>query len=194
MKKLTLFIFLTFLLTLSEKGISQNNYIGEIRMVGFTFAPNGWAKCEGQILSIASNTALFSILGTTYGGNGQTTFALPDFRGRVPMHAGNGPGLQPRDLGEVSGTSANTLLVSQIPSHNHTVNAVTTDGNQNVPTGSVPANTKILDKEYSDANPNTTMNPTMIQPTGNNAPVNNMQPYNSVTFIIALQGVFPPRN
>lgn len=194
MKNFTLFIILTFLLTISGKGFSQNNYVGEIRMVGFNFAPVGWAKCEGQILPIAQNTALFSILGTTYGGNGQTTFALPDLRGRAPMHAGQGPGLSPVFLGEMAGTATNTLTVNQIPSHTHIVNAVTADGNQNVPTGNLPANTKTLDKEYSDANTNTTMNATMIQPAGNNQPVNNMQPYNSVTFIIALQGVYPPHN
>ncbi len=196
MKKLTFFVVFVFLFLGNIKMNSQNAYVGEIRMVGFNFAPNGWAKCEGQILPIASNTALFSILGTTYGGNGQTTFALPDLRGRAPMHAGSGqgPGLSPRDLGENGGTAENTLLVDQIPSHNHLVNAVTTNGNQNLPTGNLPANTRLLDKEYSDANPNTTMGATMVQPTGSNAPVNNMQPYNSVTFIIALQGVFPPRN
>lgn len=196
MKKLTFFIVFVFLFFGNIKMNSQNAYVGEIRMVGFNFAPTGWAKCEGQLLSIASNTALFSILGTTYGGNGQTTFALPDLRGRAPMHtgSGSGPGLSPRSLGENGGTTENTLLVNNIPSHNHLVNAVTTNGNQNLPTGNLPANTRLLDKEYSDANPNTIMGATMVQPTGNNAPVNNMQPYNSVTFIIALQGVFPPRN
>ncbi|MGH2664490.1 phage tail protein [Flavobacterium sp.] len=194
MKKVTLFIILTFLLSVSEKGFSQNNYVGEIRMVGFNFAPTGWAKCEGQLLPIAQNTALFSILGTTYGGNGQTTFALPDLRGKVPMHRGQGPGLQSRDLGETGGSETNTLLVSEIPSHSHIINAVTADGNQNLPSGNLHANTKLLDKEYSDASGDTTMNSNMIQAVGGNQPVNNMQPYNSVTYIIALQGVFPPHN
>lgn len=194
MKKITLFLVLAFLLSLGEKGFSQNNYVGEIRMVGFNFAPVGWAKCEGQILSIAQNVALFSILGTTYGGNGQTTFALPDLRGKAPMHTGQGPGLQLRDLGETGGSETNTLLVTQIPSHSHIVNAVTADGNQNLPSGNLHANTKLLDKEYSDAAANTTMSSNMVQPAGNNQPVNNMQPYTSVTYIIALQGVYPPHN
>lgn len=194
MKRITLFIVLSFLLMISKKAFSQDHYLGEVRMVGFNFAPAGWAKCEGQILPIASNTALFSILGTTYGGNGQTTFALPDLRGRVPMHAGQGNGLSQRSLGEVGGTETNVLTVPQMPLHSHLVNAVTADGNQNVPTGNLPANTKVLDKEYSNAAADTAKNNTMIQPTGNNQPVNNMQPYNSVTFIIALQGIYPPHN
>lgn len=195
MKKTTILILFA-IFSFGFKAMAQNNYIGEIRAVAFNFAPVGWAKCEGQILSIAQNTALFSILGTTYGGNGQTTFALPDLRGRAPMHVGysQGPGLSPHSLGEIAGSTTETLTVSQIPSHNHMVNAVTTDGNQNLPTGNLPANTKTLDKEYSDAAANTIMSTNSVGITGSNSPINNMQPYTSVTYIIALQGVFPPHN
>jgi len=106
---------------------AQEPFLGEIRWVGFNFAPRGWATCDGQIMSIAQNTALFSLLGTTYGGNGQTTFALPDMRGRAPVHPGQGPGLSPRDLGEVGGTETVTLTLSEMPLHSHTLAGHTHD-------------------------------------------------------------------
>ncbi|MEO8515470.1 MAG: tail fiber protein [Flavobacterium sp.] len=191
MKKLTfLALLLTTLLT-GTKAFSQDYYLGEIKLVPYNFAPTGWARCDGQLLSIAQNQALFALLGTTYGGNGQTTFALPDLRGRVPMSDGQGPGLTPRVLGEMGGTETNTLTVAQMPAHNHTVNGVSTDGDQNIPTGSLPANTKLLDKEYSAGNADTTMSPQMIGITGGSQPVNNVQPYTTLTYIIAVQGIFP---
>lgn len=194
MRKITLLLLLAFSFLGTQKAFCQDAYIGEIRMFAGTFAPSGWAKCEGQILSIAQNTALFSLLGTTYGGDGQTTFALPDLRGRVPMAPGQGPGLSPRTLGEVTGSETNTLTVAQMPAHNHTVNASTADGDQNVPTSTFPANTKTLDKEYAAAGANTQMHPSMIGMSGGSQPVNNVQPSLSVTFIIALQGIYPPQN
>ncbi|KGO83836.1 hypothetical protein Q762_00895 [Flavobacterium cauense R2A-7] len=177
-----------------NKTVAQSEpFIGQIAVVAFNYAPQGWAKCEGQLLPIAQNQALFALLGTTYGGDGMTTFALPDLRGRVPMGDGNGPGLTPRVLGEKSGSETNTLTIAQMPMHNHTVNASTVDGDQNVPTGSIPANTKALDKEYTASAANTTMSPSMIGVSGGSQPVNNIQPYTTLTYIIALQGVWPTR-
>jgi microcystin-dependent protein len=173
---------------------AQETILGEIRMFAGNFAPTGWAFCQGQLLPIAQNTALFSLLGTTYGGNGTTTFALPDLRGRVPVGFGQGPGLSNRVIGEQFGTETVTLTTSQMPAHSHTVNAVTSEGNQNLPTNSLPANTKALDKEYSDANANTTMKATMVNPTGGNQPFGVTQPSLGVNFIIALQGIYPSRN
>lgn len=195
MKKITFLACMTMMLLSGTKAFSQDPYVGEIRMFAGNFAPTGWALCNGQLLSIQQNTALFSLLGTTYGGNGTTTFALPDLRGRAPLHAGNsaGPGLTERILGVPGGTQSNTITISQMPSHNHTVNAVVADGNQNSPEASYPANTKILDKEYSSAAPSAIMNPGMIGNSGGNQPVDNMQPYLPVTFIIALNGIFPSR-
>lgn len=194
MKKITFLACMAVMLLSGTKAFSQDPYLGEIRMFAGNFAPNGWALCNGQLLPIQQNQALFAILGTTYGGNGVTTFALPDLRGRVPMHAGNGSGLTPRTIGEMSGSESNTLTVAQLPSHNHTVNAVVADGNQNSPESSYPANTKILDKEYSSAAPSAIMNPAMIGNTGGNQPVGNVQPFTAVTFIIALNGIFPSQN
>ena len=194
MKKfITICSFIT-LLCLSNSVNAQEPFLGEIVMFGGNFAPRGWAMCDGQLLPIAQHTALFSILGTTYGGDGRTTFALPDLRGRVPVHAGTGPGLTNRRLGEKSGTETNTLLVDNLPSHSHTINAVIEDGNQSLPTGNLPAGTKLLDTEYSDASGDTTMDATMVNNTGNGTGVDNMQPYLTVNYIIALVGTFPSRN
>lgn len=194
MKKITILLLMTVSLLGSQNAFSQEPYLGEIRMFAGNFAPRGWAKCEGQLLSIASNTALFSLLGTTYGGDGMTTFALPDLRGRVPMAPGQGPGLSSRILGEMTGSETTTLTVNQMPAHTHAVNASTIDGDQNVPTGAIPANTKTLDKEYLAGAPNTTMSPSMIGVSGGNQPFNIVQPSLCVTFIIALEGIYPPRD
>lgn len=174
---------------------ASDAFIGEIYMAGFNFAPRNFAFCNGQILSITQNTALFSLLGTTYGGNGQTTFALPDLRGRVPMHFGQGPGLSNRVQGEVSGTETVTLITNQLPSHIHSLNAVTDAGDTSVPTGALLGNTGALDKEYkgSGGTP-TTMGATAIGATGGNQPHANMQPYLVLNFYICLSGIFPSRN
>lgn len=163
-------------------------FLGEIIMFGGNFAPRGWAFCDGQLLAISGNSALFSILGTTYGGDGRTTFALPDLRGRFPIHAGNGPGLPSVRLGEKSGNPTNTLNVTQLPSHNHTMNLVSaSEGDQTSPVGNSLAVSD--DRNYATgAGTGSTGN------TGGNQSINNMPPYNAVNFIIALQGVFPSRN
>jgi microcystin-dependent protein len=169
-------------------------FVGEIRMFGGNFAPTGWALCNGQLLPISQNSALFSILGTTYGGNGTSNFALPNMQARTPLHWGQAPGLSLYDLGEQTGTSAVTLLLSEIPQHNHLVNAsqgFTADSNS--PLGNYPAygnNGNIYGKGATSA----TFTPTAVIPTGGNIPHNNLQPYLVVTFIIALQGVYPARN
>ena len=194
MKKsiVTLLLFCCFIY--SESANAQEPFIGEIRMFAGNFAPRGWAKCEGQLLAINQYNALFSILGTRYGGDGHTTFALPDLRGRVAIGSGTGPGLTPRSLSQRSGSETNMLTVANLPAHNHSINAVTADGNTSVPGGNLPAGTKLLDKEYSDATATTTMNATMVSSTGGGQAVNNMQPYLTVTYIIALQGIYPSPN
>lgn len=168
-----------------------NPYIGEVIMFAGNFAPQGWAKCEGQLLSIAQNSALFSILGTQYGGDGETTFGLPDLRGRVPLGSGQGPGLPNFSVGQKGGSDTNTITVAQMPAHNHAVNAVTEDGDQSVPAGHYPAGTKLLDGEYASTGTFAQMNAGMIGNTGGGQSINNRQPYQTVTFIIALQGTFP---
>jgi microcystin-dependent protein len=168
-------------------------YIGEIRMFAGNFAPSGWALCSGQLIPISQNTALFSILGTTYGGNGTTTFALPDLQGRAPMHWGQGPGLTPRDLGESSGEVNVSITSSQMAAHNHTANAVNTTGDNPSPQGEIWATSANRDRTYSSSPANTTMNSSALGAAGGNQPHNNLQPYTTVNFIIALQGIFPPR-
>ena len=166
-------------------------FLGEIRIFPYNFAPRGWAFCNGQILSIAQNTALFSLLGTTYGGNGQTTFALPDLRSRVPMHQFQGPGLSDRSLGEQSGTETVTLISTEMPQHNHLFNASNNDATDSAPQGNVPA---LIPSGGYNASPNTQMNPTAVAIAGGSQPHNNIQPYLVLSFCIALSGIFPSRN
>lgn len=189
MKKIKI-IVLVFLLMLSLKLSAQGSepFIGQIMWVPFNFAPKGWAECKGQTLSINQNTALFSLLGTQFGGNGQTTFALPDMQGRTIMGDND---YYP--TGATIGQASVSLLTTEIPVHTHVVNAVKVEGNQNLPLGNFPADTKAGDPEYSDAPANTTMHPLMINPTGGGQPHNNMQPYGTLKCIIALYGVFPSR-
>ncbi len=163
-------------------------FLGTI--VGFAgnFAPRGWALCQGQILSISQNTALFSLLGTTYGGNGQTTFALPDLRGRTPVSSGQGPGLSNYDLGQSGGEESVVLNAAQMPAHTHQVlgSSVATGGR---PNGRTPA----TGGQYGNAN-DVTMDPGMIQAAGGSQPHDNMPPHLAINYIIALQGIFPSRN
>lgn len=169
-------------------------FVAEIRMFAGNFAPRGWAFCDGQLLQISQNTALFSLLGTTYGGDGHTTFALPDLQGRTPMHWGQGPGLSPRDIGETGGSPTVTLLTSEIPAHIHQASAAAGTGPtspENAAWGTQSGRTP--PPAYSSAAPDVTMSPQALSPAGSSFPHNNMQPYLAVTFIIALQGVFPPR-
>lgn len=172
-------------------------YIGEIRMFGGNFAPRGNAFCNGQIISIAQNTALFSLLGTTYGGNGQTTFALPNLQSRAPMHFGQGPGLSQRSLGEQDGVETVTLQTTQIPAHNHQATAQTGAGTQGSPAAATWATITVGRNQsplYAPAPANTTMNPAAIGLAGGNQPHENMPPFLTINFIIATQGIFPPRN
>lgn len=177
-------------------------YLGEIRMVGFNFAPNGWALCDGQLLPISQYTALFSLLGTSFGGNGQTTFALPDLRGRVPVHQGAGLGLSPYVMGQMGGEEKVTLTVAQIAQHNHTVGVKDDIGNVGDPTNAVLAevNTSADPRQpklmtlYSNQPPTKTMAPSAVSMTGANQPHTNIQPYLCVNFIIALVGIYPSRS
>jgi len=194
MKKTMTLLLVVATLSFSYNLSAQEPFLGEIKMFAGTFAPNGWAKCEGQILSISQNSALFSLLGTTYGGDGQTTFALPDLRGRAPIHSGQGPGLSGYSLGQQGGTESTTLTVNNLPAHNHTINGIVEDGNSASPTGNFPAGTKLLDPEYSNSGTVTPMNASMVGNTGNSNPINNMQPYLTVTYIIALEGIYPTQN
>ena len=167
--------------------------LGEIMWVGFNFCPRGWALAEGQLLSISSNSALFSLFGTIYGGDGRTTFALPDLRGRVPMSAGGGPGLTNRPMGQRLGTETETLTVQQMPSHNHQINA-SQGATDNDPSGSVmggPGRTRIYDAPTVTS---TTMASNAVTNTGGSQNHNNMQPSLVLRACIALEGVYPSRN
>ncbi len=170
-------------------------FIGQIMMFAGNFAPRGWAFCEGQLLSVAQNTALYSILGTTYGGNGQTTFALPDLRGRLPMQPGQGPGLSPRSLGEQGGSESVTLNSSQMPAHNHSLNVSSQQGDTETPVGTVLAadNTASI-TNYRAAPIDGTMSPSAIGAAGGTQPHNNMSPFLCINFIIALEGIYPSRS
>ncbi|QJC52510.1 phage tail protein [Paenibacillus albicereus] len=169
-------------------------YIGEIRMFAGTFAPRGWAFCDGTLLAIRANTALFSILGNIYGGDGITTFALPDLRGRAPMHKGQGPGLTERLLGQMGGEQAAVLTEAQLPPHTHAPACQSASGNLASPEGAVWSKTtgRSGPPAYGAA-PNAPMNPEAIGAAGSGQLHNNMQPYLGIPFIICLEGIFPPR-
>jgi microcystin-dependent protein len=167
-------------------------FVAEIRIFPFNFAPAGWAFCDGQILPLSQNTALFSLLGTTYGGNGQSNFALPNLQGNAPMHHGQGPGLSLRDLGETGGSETVSLLETEIPSHSHTMNAVNDSGLQSTPEGALAARANIY-KSNPAGNTLVNMSVNNLAPAGGSQPHNNLQPYLTLNFCIALQGVYPPR-
>jgi microcystin-dependent protein len=168
-------------------------FVAEIRIFAFNFAPRYWAFCDGQILPISQNTALFSLLGTTYGGNGMSTFALPDLQGSAPMHPGQGPGLSLHDLGETGGTETVTLLESEIPAHSHTVSVSAGDAYAQSPAGEKLA-TGIGIGQYAPASgPSAPLSSSALAPAGGGLPHNNMQPYLTFNFCIALAGVYPPR-
>lgn len=166
-------------------------YIGEITVFAGTFAPRGWAFCDGQLLPISQNTALFSLLGTIYGGDGETTFALPDLRGRLPMHWGSGPGLSSRRVGERVGSEQETLSLAEMAQHSHSIPAYSGYGNEKTPGGHVPAKADDGEKNYA-ASPNTGM--AVGSPVGNGQAHNNLQPFQCVNFIIALTGIYPSRS
>jgi len=167
-------------------------FVAEIRIFPFNFAPKGWAWCDGQLLPLSQNTALFSLLGTTYGGDGKSNFALPDLQGRAPMHPGQGPGLSLHDLGETGGSETVSLLESEIPAHSHSLVASQADGVERTPNGQLLA-TGIGISAYQTPGPLTQLSPNGLAPAGGDQPHNNLQPYLTFYFCIALQGVFPPR-
>ena len=174
----------------------SNPFLAEIRIVGFGFAPRGWAMCNGQIMPISQNTALFSLLGTTYGGDGKSNFALPNFQGSAPMHAGQGAGLSLRDLGETGGEQTVTLLQTEIPAHSHNAMAAggVGQGPQNNTWGSGLKGHEVpMYAPYSTSTA-VQMNPLALSIAGGNLPHDNMPPYLTMNFIIALQGVFPARS
>ena len=168
-------------------------FVAEIRIFPFNFAPKGWAWCDGQLLPLSQNTALFSLLGTTYGGNGMSNFALPNLQGRAPMHPGQGPGLSLHDLGETGGSETVSLLESEIPAHSHTLRADVLDiADTNVVSANASFALSSGGTLYQGAS-NTQLSDQALAPAGGDAPHNNMQPYLTFYFNIALQGVFPPR-
>ena len=172
----------------------SNPFVAEIRIFPFNFAPKGWAFCDGQLMPISQNTALFSLLGTTYGGDGKSNFALPNLQGSAPLQAGQGPGLSLYDLGETGGSDNVTLINSELPAHSHQANGVSGNG----PTS--PANNtwgtaagRTPPPTYFSGTPNVTMG-NALSPAGGSLPHNNMQPYLTLNFCIALQGIYPPRS
>ncbi|MGB1242179.1 MAG: phage tail protein [Chitinophagales bacterium] len=167
-------------------------YVGEIRMVGFNFAPRGWAFCDGQLLAVSQNDALFSLLGTIYGGDGRTTFGLPDLRGRIPIHQGTGPGLTNRRLGSKGGAETETLIVNQLPSHSHTVRANSNSGTKDTPSGNFLAAFATNDNEYSTYTDGT-MKPNIIN-TGGSQSHTNLMPTLCIHFCIATTGIYPSRS
>ncbi len=174
-------------------------FIGMIVLYGCNFAPRGWSLCAGQLIPIAQNTALFSLLGTTYGGNGTTTFALPDLRGRVPVGMGQGPGLSNYVIGEQAGSENVTLLQTEMPQHNHGFKVANTSSSLAVPAaGASIANYTDINGDggqlYKSLSPNIALHPASVGNAGGNIPHNNMQPYLTMNFCIAMQGVFPARN
>jgi microcystin-dependent protein len=169
-------------------------YIGEIKLFGGNFAPQGWAFCDGSLLQISDYDALFSLIGTTYGGDGQTTFALPDLRGRLPIHQGQSPGTSNRVLGQPGGSESVTLLTAQLPSHNHTALANSSAGNADTPAGTYWSGSATTPQFVPGDQANTNMNSAAIGSSGQNQPHDNMQPFLAVSFIIALVGIYPTQN
>jgi microcystin-dependent protein len=181
----------------------SNPFVAEIRIFPFNFAPKGWAFCDGQILPLSQNTALFSLLGTTYGGDGKSNFALPDLQGQTPMFYQQGPGLSDYFIGETGGSETVTLLQTELPMHNHTVNATTVQGSVADPNNAMLSEGQFSNQGVSGpvnyyvsdaATPATTMHPLTVGIAGGGLPHNNMMPYLTLNFCIALQGVFPPRS
>src|SRR5436309_1571031 len=175
-------------------------FVAEIRIFAFQFAPKGWAFCNGQLLPLSQNTALFSLLGTTYGGDGKSNFALPNMQGNAPMHPGQGPGLSLHDLGETGGSETVSLLQSEMPSHSHSFMISQGAASTTNPVGNTVAkgawddgtNAGVVATYIANVNPTAQMSPNAIGPTGGSQPHNNMMPYLTLSFCIALQGVFPP--
>lgn len=191
MRQSSILIALVLLGVLSAPARAQDNWIGQVEIVAFTFPPSGWATCDGQLLPISQNTALFSLLGTQYGGDGRTTFALPDLRGRMAIHFGQGPGLQNYQIGEAGGEEQVTLTLSEIPAHTHQAMASSMTANQTAVGGNVWGTSAVF--LYSSGSPSAAMNGLAIGSSGGGLPHENRPPYLVVNFIIALQGIFPAR-
>ncbi len=168
-------------------------FVAEIRIFPFNFAPRGWAWCDGQLLPLSQNTALFSLLGTTYGGNGKSNFALPDLQGRAPMHPGQGPGLSLHDLGETGGSETVSLLESEIPSHSHAMRFYNDVGEDRIPGPTEALARSTGGMLYEAPGTLVALAPETLVPAGGDQPHNNLMPYLTFYFCIALQGVFPPR-
>jgi microcystin-dependent protein len=169
-------------------------FVAEIRIYPFNFAPKGWAFCDGQILPLSQNTALFSLLGTTYGGDGKSNFALPNMQGNAPMHPGQGPGLSLHDLGETGGSDTVTLLQSEMPAHSHNLGASVRDGTVRSPGGQLVAKGVGVNMYAPAASaPLVQFSTNVVTPAGGDQPHNNLMPYLTLNFCIAMQGVFPPR-
>lgn len=173
-------------------------FLGQITLVGFNFAQRGWALCQGQLLPIAQNSAVFSLLGTTYGGDGRTTFGLPDLRGRVPIGPGQGPGLTSHTWGAMGGVESVVLTEAQIPAHSHAVRATNSDGDKGGPADKIlaasPPGGSGAETIYSESAPNKTMSSAMIANAGGSQAHTNMQPFVAIYYQIALQGIFPSRS
>jgi microcystin-dependent protein len=165
-------------------------YVGEIRLFAGNFAPAGWAFCNGQLLPISENETLFQLIGTTYGGDGQSTFAMPDLRGRVPIHQGTGAGLSPRIVGEMGGSESVALTINQISNHTHAFLASTAPGTQSNPAGSVLGASPSVTL-YLEEGPTVNLNPAAIAPLGGSQPHSNLQPFQCINYIISLFGIFP---
>jgi microcystin-dependent protein len=175
-------------------------YVGEIRMAGFNFAPVGWALCNGQLLAISQNPVLFTLVGTTYGGDGQSTFALPNLQGRIPINQGQGPGLSPYVIGQLAGSETVALVAAQLPQHGHSLRANGDAASSANPTGDYLARARIPSLAsggvpvYAPAAAAAAMNDGAIAPSGASQPHDNMMPFQCVNFIIALEGIFPSQN
>ncbi|RED23663.1 microcystin-dependent protein [Flavobacterium cutihirudinis] len=197
MKKnyLILVFVISSFLSVNKVSAQDVPILGQITIFAGNFAPRGWALCNGQLLSIQQNTALFSILGTTYGGDGRTTFGLPDLRNRVPVGQGVAQNGETKELGEVGGSTSTTILISNMPAHSHQLVGTTLAGNTNVPQNALHADTSVLDKEYTTdtSGAKVNMSPLAIGITGGSQPINIQQPYLGVNYIIATEGVFPQR-
>ncbi|KJV06152.1 phage tail protein [Methylocucumis oryzae] len=168
-------------------------FVAEIRIFPFNFAPTGWAWCNGQLLPLSQNTALFSLLGTTYGGNGESNFALPDLQGRVPMHPGQGQGLSSHDLGETGGSDTVTLLESEMPAHRHALLTRNDVGEDRIPNPTEALARSTGGMLYAAPSSLVPLADSALPPAGGNQPHNNLMPYLTMYFCIAMQGVFPPR-
>jgi microcystin-dependent protein len=181
-----------FILSPRASAQAEQPFVGEIAIVGFNFEPNGWAFCDGRLMAISQDDALFALIGTTYGGDGQTTFALPDLRGRVPIHQGSN-GFGSFVMGQTGGEETVTLTINQIPIHEHTISGQSGLGSTAIPTGGVWASQSQLNV-YSSASADTPMNPASISTAGGSQPHDNRSPFLTVNYIISLFGIFPSQN